>query len=63
MIDQASFDADAYVRAMLPALGFELPPERIEAVTQAFMLMVRFASPALERDVPAETEPAPVYRP
>lgn len=62
MIDHASFDADAYVRATLPALGLEMTPERIKAVTEAFMLVVRFAAPALERDVPAETEPAPVFR-
>ena len=62
-IDHERLDIDAYVTATLPALGLDLPPERVKAVSEAFALVVRFAAPALGRDVPPETEPAPVFRP
>jgi hypothetical protein len=63
MIDTRGLDIDAYVRAALPTLGLEMPAERVAAVAEAFKLVVSFATPALERDVPAETEPAPVFEP
>ena len=61
MIDTVRFDPLAYVTSTAPLIGIELDPERARIVADAFALVVRIAAPALAFDVPAETEPAPVF--
>jgi hypothetical protein len=63
MIDTERFDPSAYVAAVAPAMGFRFSPERAQAVADALALVVRVAQPALACTVPAEIEPAPVFRP
>ncbi len=54
-------DPLAYVTAAAPAVGLQLPPERLKAVAEAFALVARLGAPALAFPVPAETQPAPVF--
>lgn len=61
MLDPDRLDPLAYVAAMAPALGFDLPPERLAELAEAFALVVRIAQPALRQAVPADVEPAPVF--
>lgn len=61
MIDADHFDPLAYVTAMAPAVGFQLSAERLAELAVAFALVMRVGAPALELDVPAEAEPAPVF--
>ena len=56
-------DPLAYVTAAAPLVGLHLSPARLAEVAAAFALVQRFAAPALEYDLPAEAEPAPVFRP
>ena len=63
MIDTHRFAPAAYVAAVAPAMGLRFSPERAQAVTEAFALVVRVAAPALTRAVPTEAEPAPVFTP
>lgn len=63
MIDIARFDALAYVTAACPAVGLELPPERLAELAEAFSLVVRVGTPALGFQVDAAFEPAPVFVP
>lgn len=55
-------DPLAYVAAMAPLIGLNLSPERTRAVAEAFAVVMRVAAPALDRPVPADIEPAPVFR-
>ena len=61
MLDPDRLDPLAYVATMVPALGFDLPPERLAELAEAFALVVRIAQPALRQAVPADAEPAPVF--
>jgi hypothetical protein len=63
MIDLERFDALAYVTAACPAVGLELPPERLAELAEAFSLVVRVATPALNFVVDEAAEPAPVFVP
>ncbi len=57
-----TFDPLAYVSAVAPAVGFDLSPDRLREVAEAFAVVLRVAAPALAMEVPAEVEPAPVFR-
>jgi len=61
MIDTEKFDPLAYVTAVAPAMGFDFPPDRLAELAEAFALVVRVGLPALTTEVPAESEPAPVF--
>jgi hypothetical protein len=63
MLDPARFDALAYVTAACPAVGLELPPERLQELAAAFTLVLRVGTPALTFDVDPLAEPAPVFTP
>jgi hypothetical protein len=63
MIDLKRFDALAYVTAACPAVGLDLPPERLAELAAAFSLVVRVGGPALNFEVDAAAEPAPVFVP
>ena len=63
MIDPARFDALAYVTAACPAVGLDVPPERLAELAEAFSLVVRVGMPALLFEVAAHVEPAPVFVP
>jgi acyl-CoA hydrolase len=55
------FDPLAYVTAACPSVGLKLSPARLAEIAEAFALVVRVGRPALEMEVPAEAEPAPVF--
>jgi len=55
-------DSLDYVRAAAPLVGLTLSPERLASVAEAFALVIRMAQPALEVELPADTQPAPVFR-
>ncbi len=61
-MDEA-FDPAAYVRAAAALQALDLDAAETERVTAAFRLVMRFAAPALDWPVTAETDPAPVFRP
>lgn len=61
MIDPDRFDALAYVTAACPAVGLDLPPERLAVLAEAFALVVRVGMPALSMPVSDDAEPAPVF--
>ena len=61
MLDPDRFDALSYVTAVAPSLGFELSPERLAELAEAFALVVRVGMPALVQAVPGDVEPAPVF--
>ena len=61
MLDPDRFDALAYVTAVAPAIGFDLPPDRLAELAEAFALVVRVGMPALAQAVPGDAEPAPVF--
>jgi hypothetical protein len=63
MIDQDRFDALAYVTAACPAVGLNLPPERLAELAEAFSLVLKVGMPALQAEVAAHAEPAPVFVP
>lgn len=63
MIDTQHFDALAYVTAACPAVGLDLPPARLAELAEAFALVVRVATPALNFAVDDHAEPAPVFVP
>ena len=57
-----TFDPLGYVTAVAPAVGFDLSPEPLREVADAFAVVLLVAAPALAMDVPADIEPAPVFR-
>ena len=61
MIDPDHFDSLAYVTAAAPAMGFDLPPERLADIADAFALVIRVGLPALQAEVPGHAEPAAVF--
>lgn len=61
MFDPLRFDPLAYVTAVCPAMGFDLSPERLAELAEAFALVVRVATPALTCKVDIHAEPAPVF--
>lgn len=63
MIDPEKFDAVRYLEETAPLAGLALTPEEVEKVAAAFALVVRFGAPALACELPADAEPAPVFRP
>jgi hypothetical protein len=63
MIDTDRLNPAAYVDAVAPAMGLRFTPERAAAVAAAFALVARIAAPALNRAVPDDAEPAPVFTP
>jgi hypothetical protein len=63
MLDPARFDALAYVTAACPAVGLDLPPERLAELAEAFTLVLRVGMPALMFEVDPAAEPAPVFTP
>ncbi len=63
MLDPARLDALAYVTAACPAVGLELPPERLQELAAAFTLVMRVGMPALLFEVDPAAEPAPVFTP
>jgi hypothetical protein len=60
---QDEVDSLAYVAALAPAIGLPLDAEARAAVAAAFALIRRIAAPALDRAVPDDIEPAPVFTP
>ncbi len=61
MIDTKNFNALAYVTAVAPSVGIDLPPARLAELAEAFTLVMTVAAPALSMDVLPEAEPAPVF--
>ncbi len=56
-------DALAYVTAAAPLVGLSLSPERLADVAAVFAQVRRFAAPALDFAVPADTEATPAFQP
>jgi hypothetical protein len=63
MIDPDSFDPLAYVSATAPVVGLRLDADQIKKVADAFALVIKVARPALDANIPADAEPAPVFQP
>lgn len=61
MIDTKNFDALAYVTAVAPSVGLNLPAARLAELAEAFTLVMAVGAPALAMDVLADAEPAPVF--
>ncbi len=61
-MDLTTFDARAYTQSAAPLLGLDLSAEQLTKVAAAFELVMKIAAPALQAPVPAEAEPAPVFR-
>lgn len=61
MIDPDRIDCLAYVTATAPAMGFDLPKQRLTEIADAFALVLRVGLPALQTDIPADVEPASVF--
>lgn len=57
------FDPAAYVAAACRAVGLALTPEEQRAVAAELAQVAAFARPALDRALPPDTLPAPVFRP
>ncbi len=62
MIDYEEIDPLGYVTAAAPLIGLKLSQDRLKEVAEAFALVIRMAKPALDAVVPADAEPAPVFR-
>ncbi len=63
MIDPERFDALAYVTAACPAVGLNLPQARLAELAEAFALVIRVATPALNFAIDDHAVPAPVFEP
>jgi hypothetical protein len=58
-----NFDPLAYVKATAPLIGLSLTPERVAELAAAFALVRRVATPALDFELPADAEAAPIFTP
>ncbi len=61
MIDYETIDPLRYVTATAPLIGLKLSGDRLNQVAEAFALVIRMAKPALDVELPEDTEPAPVF--
>ena len=58
-----SQDLKTYVAAAAALQSLELDEDRLDAVARQFAVLAGMAELVLRAPVPAESEPAPVYRP
>jgi len=54
---------EAYVTAAAGAVGMEIPPQELAAVTEHLRRIAAVAAPVLATSLPIEAELAPVWRP
>ncbi|MCW5774020.1 MAG: DUF4089 domain-containing protein [Rhodospirillaceae bacterium] len=57
------FDAEAYLRTALPALGLTVPPEWMPAVIANFLRTGEIAAAFLDFPLDDREEPGPVFTP
>ena len=63
MFASDDFDPAAHVAALSGAVGLPLTPEEQRAVAAELAQVLSFARPALDRALPADAQPAPVFLP